>query len=376
MKNDETHIKKYNILFVHNSVPEYRIKFWSELGKRVNLDLFITQKNLDQKIYGLKKVTYELNIKYMSTKAILKKLVRNYDCIILPPADTVYEYMVGQQLIYYCRKYRVPYIYWTEKWEALAKYQPFLKKLKNRCQRVFIKSLCKHASLCVASGSKAKEYYQNIGIKAQRIRVVVDSSTSVTPAVKYDIRKKYGLSPDSRIILFFGRVVERKGCKYLLEASMPILKNNNIYLFICGTGESLDDCKKLAAVSGCKNIFFTGKIQPDERKNYYMGADLLVLPSFSQNGVCEAWGLTVNEALECGIPVVVTTAVGAGYDLIDENNGLMVDEQDVQKLKEAMDFILKHKEKYDRNTIQLNYQKYSVLNMAENFYQVILEAIQ
>jgi glycosyltransferase involved in cell wall biosynthesis len=56
-----------------------------------------------------------------------------------------------------------------------------------------------------------------------------------------------------------------------------------------------------------------GFVNQSELPAVYASADLLVLPSDGQ----ETWGLVVNEAMACGIPAVVSDAVGCGPDLID-----------------------------------------------------------
>lgn len=50
------------MLFIHNSVPEYRIKFWELLGERLDIQLLITNKDLDEKIYGLEKNKFKNRI--------------------------------------------------------------------------------------------------------------------------------------------------------------------------------------------------------------------------------------------------------------------------------------------------------------------------
>ena len=56
--------KDMKVLFVHNSVPEYRIKFWKILKKKCDLDLLITGRDLDKKIYNLERDVSGLNIYY------------------------------------------------------------------------------------------------------------------------------------------------------------------------------------------------------------------------------------------------------------------------------------------------------------------------
>lgn len=55
------------VLFIHNTLPEYRIHFFCELSKLVELDILITEKDLANSVYNLKiDIPKELSIKYIS----------------------------------------------------------------------------------------------------------------------------------------------------------------------------------------------------------------------------------------------------------------------------------------------------------------------
>ena len=96
-----------------------------------------------------------------------------------------------------------------------------------------------------------------------------------------------------------------------------------------------------------------------------------MLPSYPRKGSVEIWGLTVNESLEAGTPVVATNAVGAAFDLLNGRNGIMVNHSSAVELKSAIDTYIE-KEIYTkdcRNTAN----KYSVSNMASDFIKCIDE---
>jgi len=65
---------------------------------------------------------------------------------------------------------------------------------------------------------------------------------------------------------------------------------------------------------------------------FYALADVLVLPSFS-----EPWGLVVNEAMVCGLPVIVSNRAGASFDLVKNGkNGFTFNPYDWKELAELM----------------------------------------
>ena len=67
-------------------------------------------------------------------------------------------------------------------------------------------------------------------------------------------------------------------------------------------------------------MHFLQHLEPDALAQVYGVSDVFVLPSFE-----ETWGLVVNEAMACGLPVITTDRVGAAVDLVREGeNGFVV----------------------------------------------------
>ena len=67
-----------------------------------------------------------------------------------------------------------------------------------------------------------------------------------------------------------------------------------------------------------QNVHFLGAINNKELSGYYQKMDVFVLPS-----LIEAWGLVVEEALNNGLPVIVSDRVGCAEEIIDESNGIV-----------------------------------------------------
>ena len=87
---------------------------------------------------------------------------------------------------------------------------------------------------------------------------------------------------------------------------------------------------------------FVGYASPEEALTYYAIADLFVLPSVTTPHGKETWGLVVNEAMNQGVPVVATDAVGAAAGGLVQSglNGFVVPERDSSALAEAIRRIL------------------------------------
>lgn len=368
-----------NILFLHNSFPEYRISFWENINKANSLKLLITHRNLEKKLYSLEKTSNILDVEYWSRSSWLTipKTIISFDCVVLPPTDSLLDYMISIFVVFLCRRHNIPYYYWTEMWEPQTSVQPIRRRLKNLIHKVMIVSLCKGAEHCIASGTKCKQYLENNGIfdLKNKIAIAYDSNSSPAPDVNLNIREMYNIPEDSKIILFLGRIMERKGVDILIRATLPILRKEDAVLLICGDGDYKDYCQSIVKENNdvFGKIVFAGKIQPKNRAAYYKQSDLFVIPAILWKGMIDIWALTVNESLEQGTPVISTTAVGASYDLISDINGIVVEQNDVSALTDAINSALFVKKlQCNRNNIIEDFrQKFSVDVMAESFMKVL-----
>jgi glycosyltransferase involved in cell wall biosynthesis len=82
----------------------------------------------------------------------------------------------------------------------------------------------------------------------------------------------------------------------------------------------------------------TGALDPPRLRNFYAGADVLVMPAIATRAFREPWGLVANEAMHQRLPVIATTAVGAaaGGLVRHERNGLVVPAGDTAALAGAL----------------------------------------
>jgi len=81
-------------------------------------------------------------------------------------------------------------------------------------------------------------------------------------------------------------------------------------------------------------------VQKEQLPSYYAFADALVSPTHS-----DPWGLVVNEAMACSLPVITTSVAGCAADLVkDEWNGKVVPAQDPAQLAVAMKYLMSNPE--------------------------------
>lgn len=139
-----------------------------------------------------------------------------------------------------------------------------------------------------------------------------------------------------RVILFVGRLAEKKGVAYLIEA----MKQINAVLIIVGSGPLETPLKKQASEQGNK-ILFWGPQTHNKLKKIYASADILVVPSITaKNGDKEGFGLVILEGMASGVPVVAFDSGGIRQIINHEKNGLLCKEKDVQELADNINKIL------------------------------------
>ncbi len=134
---------------------------------------------------------------------------------------------------------------------------------------------------------------------------------------------------DRKVVLFVGRLAEKKGVTYLIDAMKKV---DNAVLVIVGKGDLEPGLRQQAKALGDK-VVFVGPKTHDELPEIYASADVFVAPSVTAaDGDKEGFGLVILEAMASGVPVVASRSGGIVDIVKDEENGLLCDEKDVEKL--------------------------------------------
>ena len=139
-------------------------------------------------------------------------------------------------------------------------------------------------------------------------------------------------------LLFAGRLIERKGLKYLLQALPIILAKQPVCLRIVGTGIQEEELKSQCKSLGLDAVVdFLGFVSNERLVEEYAACDIFVLPSIvDSKGDTEGLGIVMIEALAHAKPVVAS-AVGGIVDVIRSGTtGFLVPEKDPQALAEAI----------------------------------------
>jgi glycosyltransferase involved in cell wall biosynthesis len=159
-----------------------------------------------------------------------------------------------------------------------------------------------------------------------------------------EFRRELGLERGRPVILFASKLQKRKRCGDLLEAFLKLsamrINEPRPYLLIAGDGEQRTQLEERAATANPGDVRFLGFQNQTALPALYDLCDVFVLVS-----VDEPWGLAINEVMNAGKPIVVSTEVGCQEDLVEDGvNGCVIRPGDIDGLTAGLNLILTNPE--------------------------------
>ena len=139
-----------------------------------------------------------------------------------------------------------------------------------------------------------------------------------------------------KVVLFVGRLAEKKGVTYLISA----MKQMDAVLVIVGEGPLKEKLREQARDLNVEAVFLGAKTH-DELKRIYASADVFVMPSVTaKDGDQEGLGLVMLEAMASGLPIVANDSGGISQVIENGVNGLLCQEKNVAQLTDAISTVL------------------------------------
>jgi glycosyltransferase involved in cell wall biosynthesis len=158
---------------------------------------------------------------------------------------------------------------------------------------------------------------------------VVPYPIDVQPADGAAVRRRLGIAPQSRLLLFVGHAFARKGLGHLVAALAELPPD--VVLVAVGNPSPAERDAVLRAAARARVADRLHLVGSDEPAAYYAAADLFVLPTTH-----DAWGATVTEAMAEGLPIVVTRAAGSAALVERAGAGVVVDRAHPRELRDAI----------------------------------------
>jgi glycosyltransferase involved in cell wall biosynthesis len=166
----------------------------------------------------------------------------------------------------------------------------------------------------LTTGSLGRRYLADCGIPDSRIGLfpyAVDDAAfaSASSGDRGPHRARWKIESGRRAVLALTKLSEREAPWDLIEAARSTAASERIEFLIAGDGPLRADVAARAA--GVEGVRLLGYVPFLDLPSLYAAADLFVHPVRE-----ERWGVSVAEALACGLPVVTSDRVGASYDLL------------------------------------------------------------
>lgn len=245
--------------------------------------------------------------------------------------------LLGPAVAAACRARELPYVL-----EPIGMFVPIVRNLwlKRLYHLAWGGRLLRGASSVVATSDQEIEELVSGGISSAKIvlrRNGVEGPESWPERGMF--RTAQGIPPDSKVVLFLGRLSGKKSPDLLLRACAEVLKRSPgtpLMLVFAGPDEGgvEAELEQLASQLGIRaNVKFPGPVFGQAKWAAYRDADVFVLPSQNEN-----FGNTAAEAVAAGTPVIVTEQCGIAPLLANEA-GLVV-RHDAGALSEALERVL------------------------------------
>jgi glycosyltransferase involved in cell wall biosynthesis len=341
-------VRRPRIAFVHNFASHYTVGAFELLAREFDVDFFFYSGGDESywlKEHGVRagdfRHQYLRGFSLGGTRVVPSlpsKLLRaDYDLYI-----TCIDGRFTVPVTYFAARLRgKPFLVWTGIWSRID--TPF-----HRLVFPIVRRLYRSAEAVVVYGEHVKRYLQSEGILVANIFVAphaVDNrfcQRYVSQEERLSLRDSLGVSKGQKVVLFLGRLEALKGVEYLIDG-FASLRRNDAELVLAGTGSAENALRLRVRDRGIETLVrFPGYVPQRETTAYYAVSDVFVVPSISTPTWKEPWGLTVNEALNQGVPVIATASVGAaaGGLLRDGYNGYIVPERDSGAIAAALTRVL------------------------------------
>lgn len=184
---------------------------------------------------------------------------------------------------------------------------------------------CDHI-ICVSNLTR-KTVIENYHQPEWKVSTVHNAVEPLSPEIEA-IERISGVK--EKVITFLGRITMQKGLEFFVDAATQVLrKTKHIRFVMAGSGDMMNQMIRLAADRGIADRFhFTGFLRGEQVYEMLKSSDVYVMPSVS-----EPFGISPLEAMQCGVPSIISYQSGCAEIL---NNVIKTDYWDVDAMADAM----------------------------------------
>lgn len=237
-----------------------------------------------------------------------------------------------------CRVTDTPFLLYGD-----SSFPPAEESWRARVRAMFIRGVFALASGFMVSGKLNADYYHHYGGDPRRFFLLpwaIDnerfaSASRFAPGERDAMRARFRIAPEQVAFVFSAKLVPRKDPMTLLRAVARMQRRDRAAVVFLGHGELREQLEAFAREHGL-HVKFAGFVNQADLPKHYAMCDVFVLPS-----TYEPRGAVINEAMACGLPVVVTDRCGSLGDIVQEHdNAFVYPAGDADALARALDALM------------------------------------
>ena len=246
---------------------------------------------------------------------------------------TGWSTFAAQAALAWCRARRIPYLLLVSSHDAAPR-----AGWRRLVKGAIVPRIVRGAAGALVLGTLSRDSLVGRGAHPESVRIFANTVDVVAWGKQADelavrrtaLRQAIGAGPDDIVVLSVARLAPEKGLDMLVRAAAEV-GDPRLLLVVAGHGPDGPEVDRLAGELGVR-VRLVGELRWDDLPEVYVAADIFALLSSR-----EVWGVVVNEAAACGLPLVLSDQVGAAHDLLREGeNGALVPTGDVDAAAAAI----------------------------------------
>lgn len=246
------------------------------------------------------------------------------------------------------RATRIPTVirYCTNVVDTLEFYSPvpMPAEILSKLAWIYIRNFMKRPNCIIASTPATLTEFEENGVRPKRKAVIpvgIDTDRFRPGLDGSGIRERHGLEKN-RVVIHVGRVSYEKNIGLAIRSVKHLPED--VRLLICGKGPAHREMQDLAEKEGLKErVIFAGFVPDDELALYYSASDAVVSASRF-----ETQGLTITEAMACGLPAACSDG-RAFLDVIREGENGYFFKDTPEQCSEAIMKCLENRDRLSAN---------------------------
>lgn len=164
--------------------------------------------------------------------------------------------------------------------------------------------------------------YNGVDVKSYKKGIIID------PKVNY------------KNFIALGRLGERKGTYDIIKAA-NLIRDRDFKIYLVGDGDYDKVCKIINQLNLSNKIFVYKRVEWDDKIKLLSNCSTLLLPSYY-----EGLPMSIIEGMACG-KFIISTRVGGIGDLVDKENGILIEAGNIAQLSEAISYVLVNNDKLE-----------------------------